>query len=65
MKKRSCVQVVRVDTLGRTVLSRAPAERADSATRPLGGVTAPPVGWDSPANKVTLKWRLSQGASCR
>lgn len=59
MKKCSCVQVVLVDTLGRSVLSHAPVERADSATRPLGGVTAPPVGWDSPANKVTLKWLLS------
>lgn len=40
--------------MGRTVLSCAPVGKEGSATRQLGGVSVPLVGWDSPANKVTL-----------
>lgn len=51
-------QVVWVDSTGRTVLSCAPVEREASATRQLGSVSVPLVGWDRPANKVMLEWCL-------
>ncbi|KAI3353794.1 hypothetical protein L3Q82_005018 [Scortum barcoo] len=44
-------QVVRVGTMGRTVQSCAPVGREGSATQPPGGVSVPPVRWDSPASK--------------
>lgn len=47
-------QVVRVGTMGRTVLSCAPVGKEVSATQQLGSVSALLVGWDSPANKVCL-----------
>lgn len=51
-------QVVWVGTTGRTVQSSAPVGREGSATQLLGGASVPLVGWDSPANKVTMNWRL-------
>lgn len=47
-------QAVRVDTTGKTVVSCAPVETEGNATQQMGRASVPPVGWDSPANKVTL-----------
>lgn len=40
--------------MGRTVLSCAPVGKAGSATQQPGSVSVLQVGWDSPANEVTL-----------
>lgn len=47
------LQVVRVGTMGRTVLSCAPVGKEGSAIQQLGNASVLLAGWDSPANKVT------------
>lgn len=58
MKTCSSLQVVWVDSMGRTALNCAPVGKEGSATQLLGSASVPLVGWDSPANKVTLCWCL-------
>ena len=58
MKTCLFLQVVWVDSTGRTALNCAPVGKEGSATQLLGSASVPLVGWDSPANKVTPCWCL-------